>query len=132
MAGHARPQGQFTDRQEPGFEPRDTNIRLVIRFGVGLVLLLVVLQLVLLGSYRYFLRQREPAAREPRPTNLTEQLKSLRAEEDAALGGYGKVEGEPGYARIPIDRAMDLMVKKGVPFGKGQKTEVEVNTRVKQ
>ena len=30
--------------------------------------------------------------------------------------------------RIPIDRAIELVAEKGVPFGKGPKTEVEMNS----
>src|SRR5438552_15747466 len=42
-------------------------------------------------------------------------LKQLRATEDAALTTYGWVDRKNGIVHIPIDRAMDLLLQRGLP-----------------
>lgn len=132
MDERTHPQGRFPDESALGYEVRDANAGSIVRFGgalvIGLALVMVLLALIV-GSLA---RHREEMPPESAPRNVTEELKSLRAEEEQTLESYGKIANEPEFVRIPIDRAMELMAKKGVPFGKGRKTEVEVNTRGKQ
>jgi hypothetical protein len=40
-----------------------------------------------------------------------EDLRRMREQEDALLHGYSLVEGEEGYARIPVDEALDLALE---------------------
>ena len=56
---------------------------------------------------------------EPRlePYPLAPRAK-LRAEEDAILTTYGWVDKDRGLARVPIDRAMELLVERGLPPAK--------------
>ncbi|MFL6554416.1 MAG: hypothetical protein ACJ8LV_13760, partial [Chthoniobacterales bacterium] len=42
-------------------------------------------------------------------------LTELRAAEDADLNSYGWVDRTGGIARIPIDRAMQLLLERGLP-----------------
>src|SRR5437762_1164629 len=42
-------------------------------------------------------------------------LKQLRATEDAVLTTYGWIDRKNGIVRIPIDRAMDLLLQRGLP-----------------
>ncbi len=42
-------------------------------------------------------------------------LYEMRRHEDSILTTYGWVDQKAGVARIPIDRAMDLLLKRGVP-----------------
>ena len=114
----------------PGYEVRDTNIRTVTLFGVGLVLLVVVANLLLLGVYEQLYKLREPKETPTPPENLAAQLQTLRQTEDAALGGYW-VDRKAGVVRIPIDRAIDLVARRGVPQGKGPQTEIQINSREK-
>jgi hypothetical protein len=44
-----------------------------------------------------------------------QQLLDLRAEEAQVLATYGWVDETRGLARVPIDRAMDLLVEQGLP-----------------
>jgi hypothetical protein len=44
-----------------------------------------------------------------------EDMRALRSKWHEMLSGYGKVEGQPDRARIPIDRAMQLAVERGLP-----------------
>jgi len=41
----------------------------------------------------------------------------LRAREEAHLTSYGWIDQSTGVGRIPIDRAIDLMVEQGLPAG---------------
>lgn len=42
-------------------------------------------------------------------------LAAMRAQEDQVLGSYGWVDRSEGKVRIPIDRAMDLIARRGLP-----------------
>ena len=43
------------------------------------------------------------------------QLNGIRLEEEKTLYSYGWVDEKAGTMRIPIDRAMDLLVERGLP-----------------
>jgi hypothetical protein len=48
-------------------------------------------------------------------------LATLRAAEEANLDSYGWIDRNSGTVRIPIDRAMQLLVERGLPdVGAGQ------------
>src|SRR5690242_15878253 len=47
--------------------------------------------------------------------NDGEELKALRATEEAALTTYGWVDSKNGIVHIPIDRAIDLVLQRGFP-----------------
>jgi hypothetical protein len=40
-------------------------------------------------------------------------MRELRAREEAALTSYGWVDREAGRARIPVERAMELLLERG-------------------
>jgi hypothetical protein len=44
-----------------------------------------------------------------------QQLLDLRAEEERILTTYGWIDRAQGLTRVPIDRAMDLLVEQGLP-----------------
>jgi len=49
----------------------------------------------------------------------TADMEAFRAREEAELNGYGWVDRTTGVARIPIDRAMELLLQKGLPARSG-------------
>src|SRR5206468_8247588 len=53
--------------------------------------------------------QQDPAA----------ELAEVRREEAAALNAYGWVDPKAHVARIPIDRAIEILAKKGLPTRDG-------------
>jgi hypothetical protein len=59
--------------------------------------------------------------------NAPGDLARLRAEEGATLSTYGWVDRAAGTVRIPIDRAMRLLLERGLPGagakGKGGKAQ---------
>ena len=128
---------------EPGsarVETRDIEVRGLAWFAASLLFSAVVITLVLWGMFRFFegqiasrdpedtpvvaeQRRREapsadPAARFPRPRlqfNAAEENARQRFAEERILASYGWVDPQAGVARIPIERAMDLLAQRGLP-----------------
>ena len=50
--------------------------------------------------------------------DANKELRQMRAAEDAALNSYGWVDRSSGSVRIPIERAMEILAKKGLPARK--------------
>ena len=116
-----------------GHEETDIDVWAVGKFAVALVLVAGVALFLLFGLFRYLLSRAggppsgrsqvaasEPAKAFPQP-QLQEgpvlELKAVRAAEDQVLNSYAWVDPEKGVVRIPIDRAMDLLVERGLPAG---------------
>lgn len=114
-----------------GHETSDVSISGIVKFGVGLAIVAVVVHLLLWGLLRSFetsAKERDrpvPAMvaaslrrtpREPRlePNPLAPRI-AAQAREDVLLSSYGWADRGAGIARIPIDRAMDLLVARGLP-----------------
>jgi hypothetical protein len=56
---------------------------------------------------------------EPRlQLDANKELRQMRAAEDTALNSYGWVDRSSGSVRIPIERAMEILAKKGLPARK--------------
>ena len=108
-----------------GHEDSDVNVIAVGKVGVALLLVTIVAMALLVGVFNYFkihdggeARTIDPATVFPRPQlqkTPIPDLGTMRAEEDAVLNNYGWVDKQKGVVRIPIDRAMDLVLKKGLP-----------------
>jgi hypothetical protein len=110
-----------------GHERRDVNVKGLLAFGA---VLCVVIALTALGMDRLFrhyassqpagLAAREAAAPElpPEPRleiDMHADLDQLRAHEDQVLHSYGWVDRRNGTVRIPIGRAMELILRQGLP-----------------
>ena len=66
---------------------------------------------------------------EPRlQTGAPQDLKAYRAEQDRILGEYGWVDRQSGVVRIPVDRAMDLLLEKGYPVRGSSPANGQKNT----
>ena len=63
-------------------------------------------------------REREPTPEPRLQIDAHNELRQMRAAEDAALNSYGWVDKESGRVRIPIERAMEILAKKGLPARK--------------
>ncbi len=122
---------QHPSEHRGGHEERDVALRPVTAGVIGLVVLLVVAMVLMRLLFGYlavrearhspppnplaqsFGRQLPP---EPRlQTDPRKDLQQLHAEEDAVLGSYGWVDRRAGVVRIPIERAMELLVQHGLP-----------------
>ncbi len=107
-------------------EHRDADTRTVALFGLALLSTVVFVLLLVFGFLRYLASK--PAGSTGPLANFTvappephlqvspsRDLQKLRASEDAALSSYGWVDQKAGIVRLPIDRAMDLVVQRGLP-----------------
>jgi hypothetical protein len=87
----------------------------------GLTILLTIACLLLGGVYVSLSGPRSQAAAQA-TTQATESpdeaLKQLRATEDARLTTYGWLDRENGVVHIPIDRAIDMVLQRGLPTRK--------------
>ncbi len=115
-------------------EERDVRVRPALLFGAALVLFVVVvvaattgLQALVTGHWPSLV---PPAAGVDDPPTALEPpeprrdviprtvLESVRATE-AALLDYGWVDEGAGVARLPIERAMELVAERGLPVAPG-------------
>ncbi len=53
-------------------------------------------------------------------TKAPQDLKDYRKDQEKILSGYGWVDQKSGIVRIPVDRAMELLLQKGYPVRKSQ------------
>jgi hypothetical protein len=111
-----------------GHETRDVNIHLIGLFGLSMVLLLAG-SLALMGwLFGIFAgtpvgrSQSAPGAEtRSRPsvprlqTSPTRDMQEMLRAENARLQSYGWIDRTFGIARIPIDRAMELLATQGLP-----------------
>lgn len=90
------------------------------RFRLGLTAILVAVSLLLGGSYALLgnpdLKPQAQGATTPTPNVPSDEaLKQLHATENAVLTTYGWVDRQKGIVRIPIDRAIELLLQRGLP-----------------
>lgn len=117
MAGNNKHRG--------GFEQSDLNVVAVGKFGIALLLVILAAMALLVGVFRYFQASEggravnvDPTTVFPHPqlqTTPIPDLKAVRAAEEQVLNSYGWVDQQKGIVRIPIARAMELVVRKGLP-----------------
>jgi hypothetical protein len=117
----------------PGYETRDANTRSLVIFGVGLFAILALVMILMAVVFRFFSRTQSLGAPPspfadirtlpPQPRLQAEprtDLERLRQREDETLHSYGWVDPKAGAVRIPIDRAMELVLQKGLPVREKQ------------
>jgi hypothetical protein len=112
-----------------GYETRDVSVFGVGLFALGLAIAIGLFFLIGAGLYKLFKAahpslgspsrielQPEMVAPPPRlESNPTVRLEEFRAAEETKLNSYGWIDKDAGIVRIPIERAMDLIVQRGLP-----------------
>jgi len=115
----------------PGHETSDVNVWVIGKFAIALVAITLLSVALLIGVFQFFLsRTAEPVAMDPTkmfPNPQLEQnepkdLQEFRDREAKALTGYAWVDKQKGTVSIPIDQAIDQLVKKGLPVRKQAET----------
>jgi hypothetical protein len=113
----------------PGYETRDADTRSVLRFLVVLGAVLVVVSIVCYGLFRYYSSHAQNQAATESPFADTRQLPlgpqlqvnpredwlKFREEQQKYLETLAWENQSAGTVRVPIEVAMDLLVKKGLP-----------------
>jgi hypothetical protein len=116
----------------PGHERTDASPLVIGLFALGLVMMIVV---VLLLLHWIFWRMETSAERKDAPPSSmagqhaipeprlqadpTADLGRLRSSEDERLSTYGWIDAEHTAARIPIDRAIEILAERGLPEPNG-------------
>jgi hypothetical protein len=123
------------ERANPGYETTDAEARSIWIAAGGLVVTvaLVVGGITLMFAWLHSrdlaqqkrtrvdrvtaaVAETRPQFPEPRlQVAPHDDLATLRTREDEELKTYGWVDRKAGVVRIPIERAMDLLVRKGLP-----------------
>jgi hypothetical protein len=115
-----------------GYELSDLKPGVIVLFAAALVIAvgLAVLITSVFMHYRALQHDRREAPvprlageREAMPeprlqVGAQNELRQMRAAEEAALNSYGWVDKDAGIVRIPVDRAMEILAKKGLPARK--------------
>jgi hypothetical protein len=113
-------------------ERRDVNVFQISAFGIGLLLSCIVVVFAMWAMFDFLFHREDarnatnPAAAmmnqrpklPPEPRLQAEpkvELKDLRADEEAILNSYAWIDPNKGTVRIPIDQAIDMVAKKGLP-----------------
>ncbi len=134
--GHRTPDEVNPVSVANGYEGRDVSLRGLALFGAGLAGFLVVVLTLLFGVFRLFDRREDfdhvrEARREPGSRALAREpvvpagpllqvdpgvdLTMTRTDNARELETYGWVDRPAGVVRLPIERAMDLLVQRGPP-----------------
>src|SRR6266550_1822462 len=129
------------EHEEVAYEREDLSPRGIFAFLVGLGLVLVLVYCVVKGMDGYldaYEKQHQPPlnplvtqtetdsrkvsnadiARFPQPrleTNERLEINDFRLQEEKNLNSYDWIDQKAGIARIPIDRAMQLLAQRGLP-----------------
>jgi len=126
----------------PGYEATDVNPNAIWIVTAGIVVSVALVILCVTWMFHYLIRRdlasqqrseidrvtkavaaTRPQFPEPRLQVAPQvDLAALRAREDATLNGYGWVDRKAGVVRVPIERAMDLLIQRGLPV-RGQPNE---------
>jgi hypothetical protein len=111
-----------------GHEPIEANVRAVWITGVVLTGIVAATFLVILGLQARLETMQPPQDTQASDETQTEtdanwnvppQVQELRAKEHRFLTTYEWVDQSSGVARIPLDRALELIAENGLPASIG-------------
>ncbi|BDC48229.1 hypothetical protein F183_A05450 [Bryobacterales bacterium F-183] len=91
-----------------GFDPTEVDAVTASIFGGVIILIIIAVFIGVTLFWDKFLVGRYRTVVEAAPN---QQLEELHKSEAKALGGYSYVDKSKGQVRIPIDRAMQLLVE---------------------
>lgn len=136
------------DRQQNpqvSHERSDVSVVAILVFGIGLLVAAVLIHLLIWWLFDSFAAR---AARSDRPlptmaarapgelvppeprlqVSPSQDLREMRAAEDAILNNYGWADQPTGTVRIPVEQAMQILAQRGLPVDSGgSKTEKREN-----
>ncbi len=124
MSEHVKEHGP-TERR---YESSEISVSKLFYSALGVVVLVLVGVLASAWTFRFFVRHTPmgpPASpfedvRQMPPglrlqTDAPLDLKTYRDGQNKLLSGYGWADKQAGVVRIPVDRAMQLLLQKGYP-----------------
>jgi hypothetical protein len=126
----AMPQGMPVSGTGPGHEGSQIGLRGLAIFTVALIATILLVQFLLAMVFKGLEHHEEridalhPGRKAievdqfPNPRlqkNPADDLVRMKAEEHERITSYGWVDRDKGIARIPVDRAMDILARSGLP-----------------
>jgi len=125
---------KLEDLARPGHETRDSQPRIVFGFVVILGVTVLFIALASLGVFRDYAERDAARNRPPTPelnmmnqvppeprlqTDPTYDLNRFRAQMETRLNSYGWVDQARGVVHIPIQQAMQMVARQGLPAAQG-------------
>ena len=111
-----------------GYEKRDANLRVLLQFGFWMAVAIVITLFGMRWTFNYLLKTQTvsgPAMPFVRPRKLPpsprlqaephQDLESYCEKQVQEVNSYGWIDKRLGVVRIPVDRAMDLVLQNGLP-----------------
>ena len=135
--GHASAEDEYlVTPPGSGHEHTDTNVGIIVKFGMWLAISAIVIHIGLGFLFALFVARSEETVVEfplagqehrlPAAPTLQQfpenEFHDFRGREDAVLHQYGWVNKETGAVRMPIEEAMRLTVERGLPVRAPQQT----------
>lgn len=123
---HGAPQGAQGER----YERRDANVPALLKIALTMLVVIVGVMISMDGMFHYFAKSQllgppaSPFEAEdvrvlpPQPRLQVQpkvDLKTYCESQSKDLNSYGWVDEHNGVVRIPVDRAMDLILSRGLP-----------------
>ncbi len=113
----------------PGYEVEDASVKEVAFTGISLAIGTVIVCFAVAGLLKVMTAsdsvRQAPVNQVPSLESFPpgprlqekpwEELQALRKHEEQALTTYGWVNKDSGKVRVPVDRAMDLVIQQGLP-----------------
>lgn len=132
-----KPQGFEDPGVDHGHEPSGVPLTGIVAFLVGLTVVSISTYLALGGMLRSFNRRDAAVPKVTRSTideeglypgprlqqNDALDMAVFRESEVERLAGYGWVDREKGIARIPLERAIDIVAAQGIGKAEGEEPE---------
>lgn len=124
-------------------EVRDANIGLVVKTGLGLLIFLIGCIGVAKFQYEYEV-SRQPAAvsgpfsqeqRLPPEPRLqaypAKDLTTFRETQSHVAATYGWVDKQAGLARVPVEKALEMVLKTGLPVRSAETEKAALAAAIK-
>lgn len=95
-------------KAETGYDRHDPNAPFIVLLGVGTIVFLIA---AVFGVQYYYDRVYDQQVYIKVMEPESEALQELRARENEQLHSYQYIDREKGTVRIPVERAMELLVE---------------------
>jgi hypothetical protein len=115
--------------QAHGYEKSDASPRGLLHFALAMAAILVILALSLIWLFKHYQKTENPGAFiaapftgvEPVPPaprvqpDPSADMRSYLQSQQSLLNSYAWIDRQNGIVRLPIDRAMELLLERGLP-----------------